>query len=219
MWNILKSNARKKLDAEKIKFESEKIKLEAERLDALYNIESKRLNDKISNACIKFRKKEKDRIKKLNEICPKCSSNKVVDKISQLKGEINGTSFGSMSFGSGYSSGSIHGSMDTYEINKCNDCGNEWKKVTYNNYGETSWDQKIRFLRLSISNFIQFPDKKEPYYVIETRNFWSGTKLEILPLLLEKEHIENEYYSVNKIIMDLIKGNEDILIDKLGFIK
>src|ERR1035437_6676954 len=129
MWEFLKSNARKereRIEAESIKQEAIDKELEEDRLQVVFESENKRLNTKLEEEIGKERKKENKRVKDSNEICPKCKSAKVVDKISQLKGEINGSSYGSSSFGmfggSSYGSGSIHGSMDTLEINKCNEC-------------------------------------------------------------------------------------------------
>lgn len=71
-------------------------------------------------------------VDKSNSICPSCKSENVNDRIQQVEGQINGSISGSnnsfLGFGSGSINGSIHGTIDTKEINKCNDCGNEWKK-------------------------------------------------------------------------------------------
>ena len=229
MWEILKSNARKKREAEIVRQEDISKNIEAQRLNSVYLTESKRLNDKLNSESTKYIKKDNKRIKDANEICPKCSSKKVVDKISQLKGEINGSSstYGGGSFLGGFSSfgsGSIHGSMDTFEINKCNECGNEWKKISYNHYGCPSWDEKMRFLRASIRYFNNKSEEQEPSYVKEVRDFWVGTKLEILSLLFTRTNFgkmylipEDNYVKLDMI--EIIKGKEDILINNLGFVK
>src|ERR1035437_8259100 len=98
MWEFLKSNARKereRIEAESIKQEAIDKELEEDRLQVVFGSENKRLNTKLD----KERKKENKRVKDSNEICPKCKSTKVVDKISQLKGELNGSSSSSSSFG------------------------------------------------------------------------------------------------------------------------
>ena len=220
MWNFLKSDARK----ERERLEEDKKNIEKERLNALYLIESVRLNDKLDQEINIFSITEKKKVKDENDICPKCGSNNVVDKISQLKGEINGTSFGTMSFGSGYSSGSIHGTMDTLEINKCNECSNEWKKIKYSNIGEPSWENKIRYLRLSIKNLKDNTYENEPFYIKSTIDFWTGTKLDILPLVIKNAYLGQwfDYYLNDYIkteVIEIIKNNEDILINNLGFIK
>jgi hypothetical protein len=62
--------------------------------------------------------------------CPNCNSKKgeIVNKIRQVQG--SGSVDGSFSSGLFYGSGSVHGSMkiDTFGVNHCNNCGNEWKK-------------------------------------------------------------------------------------------
>lgn len=76
--------------------------------------------------------------RKKNETCPHCGSKNVVQKVVRTKGEIHGKGSSSISGslsggffvlgGSVYGSGNskIDGNMDTFPINKCNDCGNEW---------------------------------------------------------------------------------------------
>ena len=225
MWEIFKSNARKERDiieSERVKQEGIDKTLEEERVYSIYELESKRLNDKLDEERSKYNEKEKINFEKSNGTCPKCSSTKVVDKISQLKGEINGSSSISGSLGGMFGSGSIHGSIDTLEINKCTECSNEWKKVPYNSNGAQSWENKIRYLRLSINNLVEKPDGKEPYYINCARDFWSGTKLDTLLLLIKNEHIGTGVWSdsyLKEIMIELIKGKEDILINKLGFIK
>jgi hypothetical protein len=104
---------------------------------------------------------------KSNQKCPKCGSTKVVDKISRIQGEINGSSSGSgssfLGCGSWSSSGSIRGEMDTNEINKCKDCEHEWKKVKYSG---SSWvSDKID------ANFGWITKFLEDYYKIENSTF------------------------------------------------
>lgn len=229
MWEFLKSKARKErelIESEKIKQEEIDKKIEEDRIEALYLIENKRLNDKLASEIEKYDKKEKKRIKKANEICPKCKSTKVVDKISQLKGEINGSSYNSSSFGllggSSYGSGSIHGSMDTLEINKCNECGNEWKKTFYNNYSTPSWENNLRFLRIAVNRLHAHPEEKEVYFIKDARDFWTGTSIELFQLFVERQYLGyssflDDYYRQEFIV--LIKDKYDILVNKLGFIK
>ena len=60
-------------------------------------------------------------------VCPKCRARKedIVDKIRQVQGK--GSVGGSFNLGFGSVSGSM--SIDTDEVNHCNKCGNEWKKM------------------------------------------------------------------------------------------
>jgi hypothetical protein len=65
-----------------------------------------------------------------NNTCPNCGAKKgnIVNKIRQVQG--GGNVDGSFSSNLFYGSGSVHGSMkiDTFGVNHCNSCGNEWKK-------------------------------------------------------------------------------------------
>jgi hypothetical protein len=60
---------------------------------------------------------------KQNDICPNCKSKNVIDSIKRTQGKIRGS--GNL-FGA-----EINGDIDTNEIRKCNDCGNEWKTYDY----------------------------------------------------------------------------------------
>lgn len=61
---------------------------------------------------------------RLNDICPKCESRLVVDKITRLQSE------GSISWNFFLGSWGIYwsSSMDTNEVNNCNDCWHQRKK-------------------------------------------------------------------------------------------
>ena len=63
-----------------------------------------------------------------NNKCPKCNSKNVNDRIQRIQGEFSGSISGSRSLFSGSLYGSSSGRIDTNGVNKCNDCGNEWKK-------------------------------------------------------------------------------------------
>lgn len=83
--------------------------------------------------------RDKKYAEQANSKCPKCGSKNVVNHIRRTKGEIHGN--GSISGFSSHSSGlfsshslsslngrsKIDGELDTLPVNKCNDCGNEWK--------------------------------------------------------------------------------------------
>jgi len=225
MWNFLKSSARKERDRIKsdiVKQEEISKKLEDDRLHALYLIESERLNDKIFEEKTNYEIQENKRVKHENETCPKCKSNKVVDKICQLKGNIEASS-SSTNLPNFISSSSISGSIDTVEINKCNECNNEWKKITYNK-ADISWDSKMRSLRKMLIPTTEFPTKEYLNEIEITKEFWIGTKIEILPLLIENENFgrNNVGYEGNfakESTIQLIKGKDEFLIELLGFIK
>ena len=78
---------------------------------------------------------EKKRVNSVNSKCPKCGSTNVVNHIKRAKGEIHGngtiSGFSSSSLFSSHSSlhghSKIDGKLDTYPVNKCNECGHEWE--------------------------------------------------------------------------------------------
>ena len=221
MWEFLKSNARK----ERERLEEEQKQLEIEQFETVYDETIKTLNDKILIENTKYDEAETQRIKDENSICPKCKSTKVVDKISQLKGEINGSSagygYGSL-FGGGYhSSGSIHGSLDTLEINKCNECGNEWKKIKYNHFGKTSLDTKLRYLRHSVEFFVKDEKPDESYLVKESREFWTGVRIDVMKEIVQRTYHSSYGLNEYKIeqMNETFNGQDDILVNKLGLIK
>jgi hypothetical protein len=92
-------------------------------------------------------------------ICPKCKSANINDRIKRFQGDINGRSSGNgwsvLGFGENQSSGYIKGKFDTSEVNKCNDCENEWKKWDGNLYTSRSdmIEKRLRSLRFAMLNF------------------------------------------------------------------
>ena len=226
MWEFLKSKARKEREILEKQLAEElelKEKLENEKIEALYLIESKRLNDKLTLEQERYYKKEKKRVKNANEVCPKCKSTNIVDKISQLKGEVNGSSYGGYGlFGQNY--GPIRGNIDTLEINKCINCTNEWKKVSFNSHFiAPSWENKFRILRLTVEYLSREIKSEEPSYVKDTIKFWSGTNLDLFKIFFEKQNLGyipffEDGYCREK-MFKAIEGKDDILIKKMGFIK
>lgn len=107
-------------------------------------------------------KKEQDN-KKSNHICPRCKSNEVIEVFGRQKGELKGSfnssssSSYSHSLFSGYSSsshsssGNIDGSLDTFKVNRCSECGHEWEKLPECVYlsekdyfpGKEDWDSYV----------------------------------------------------------------------------
>lgn len=67
-----------------------------------------------------------ERRKRINGTCS-CGSHNIVKQFKEIKGRING-SFGGSFLGVG---GYVSGGIDTYTVNHCNDCGNEWKEYEY----------------------------------------------------------------------------------------
>lgn len=77
-------------------------------------------------------------VREKNEVCPNCKSKNVIHHIKRVKGELHGKGKGyASSHSSNYLLSSFHesnasynssidGELDTYPVNKCKDCGNEW---------------------------------------------------------------------------------------------
>lgn len=66
-----------------------------------------------------------------NSVCPKCKSTSVNNRIKRIQGSLDGEVSGSSFLLAGSLYGSVHGSLDTNEVNKCNSCGHEWKVKDY----------------------------------------------------------------------------------------
>jgi len=112
---------KRKAAAEAAKLKEEKIfaKVKEE-----YKILKARADAKYSESYNNARQRQNDH----DNICPKCKSTNVNDRIQRLQGEFSGSISGSRSLFSGSLYGHSSGKIDTNEVNKCNDCGNEWKK-------------------------------------------------------------------------------------------
>lgn len=98
-----------------------------------YQILKKRVNDESQKSYDNAR----ERLISANDICPKCNSKNVNDRIQRLQGSFSGSVSGSSSFFGGSMSGHSSGSIDTNEVNKCNDCGHEWKKYKMSYLGSS----------------------------------------------------------------------------------
>lgn len=68
--------------------------------------------------------KDSERKKISDNTCVKCSSEKIVDKITQTTG--HGSVSGSFRFGHGSVSGQTN--IDTKPVNHCSECGHQWEK-------------------------------------------------------------------------------------------
>jgi len=131
--------------------------------------------------------KENAKICKENSVCPKCGSHNVINHIKRVKGEVHGSgsnrSYSSAShilFGGSYSHGSygsskIDGELDTFPVNKCKDCGNEWaiaekEKVSdYNNDDFSRYDSIAPgYLFRRVEEYLDM--KYDPYDVTEKFN-------------------------------------------------
>lgn len=179
--------------------------------------EIKAIKEKASAIADDQRNENRKAEEKSNSVCPKCNGTNVNDRIKCQQGELNGSFSGSswsaLTFGSSESHGSIIGSLDTNEVNKCNDCQHEWKKHkhTYTYSGDII-KNRLRLVKwhledLSAIRNVKFDpeDIKEEYNSLEEKKtamqnklknswkkdgikeFWSGTSLEALRYFI-KEH-------------------------------
>lgn len=145
-------------------------------------------------------KRDKEEYEKNNSVCPKCGHTVVVEHIQRIQGKIDGhTSGGIFGF-----AGSLHGSMDTNEVNFCTKCTHQWKKVDIVNYGGGNLiDVQISWLRINVSQYKgwnnvvfdptditeKFSSKEEKikhlyenYASIRKRtwDFWKDTSIEVI---------------------------------------
>lgn len=137
---------------------------------------------------------------KLNAKCPKCGSEYINDRIKRVQGDINVTNSGSSFLFSSSYHNETKAHIDTNEVNKCNDCGHEWKKnsSTYIGTYETTKDLiqyvvwyleqyhdlvNCEFDPLNIEEqYNSFEEKKsalqkrfdDSWIIPRTRNFWEG---------------------------------------------
>jgi DNA-directed RNA polymerase subunit M/transcription elongation factor TFIIS len=163
---------------------------------AQFQAVTKKLEDEASESYNKHKRWADEE----NSKCPKCGNKKVVDNIRRLQGEING-SFGGSLFGFG---GSMHGSMDTNEVNQCTnpECGHQWKKSVVT-YPSSSLDTYLLYVRWAIEHSENIAkvtydpnDIKSPYnsldeariaeinraenYKTHALEHWTGTCIEVI---------------------------------------
>lgn len=132
-----REEARKEKEAKELEAMQEKKRIYKERKDKI-DAWLKTYNDKMYSISSKLNSERRDRIDEENSICPKCGSKNVVHKVVRSKGEIHGSgsssisgsfgggllSIGGSMYGSGHSK--IDGEFDTYPVNRCKNCENEW---------------------------------------------------------------------------------------------
>lgn len=134
-WFGLKARAARKAEKERLKKEIKDAEKEDKRNRLIKIKEEFQILKKRAEAdSDKINETNKWWDSKTNDKCPKCGSKHVNERIKRLQGEFSGYIEGSMDGGflrgsSGYISGQSHGSIDTNEVNKCNDCQHEWKKA------------------------------------------------------------------------------------------
>lgn len=59
-----------------------------------------------------------------NSACPKCGGKDIINRFVKIQGEVDGHSHG-YPFGGSY--GSIEGKLNTFKVNECKVCGNQWE--------------------------------------------------------------------------------------------
>lgn len=235
MWDFFKTKSKEELEQEG---------LVAEKRVAKLKIELKSIQEKCTKLKDLEYKRVSDEEKKNNSICPKCKSTNVNDRIKRQQGEINGKFSGegwsALTFGSSHSSGSIKGSMDTNEVNKCNDCQHEWKKykgtyiyswgddvikkqldwlrgalrlfydAKYCKFDPMDLDEKYNSLEEKKSVLLKFAN--DSFYLRWVKDFWTGVSIDALEELVKK-YVTTSIYSNWKTYY-----NEELLLS-WGFIK
>jgi hypothetical protein len=148
----------------------------------------------------------RSRSQKTNSTCPKCSGTNVNHRIKRVQGKVDGDVHGSSFLFSGSLSGSLHGEMDTNEVNKCNDCQNEWKvndyKYTYGSelressidriYYYFYWIEKAKNVEFDKNNlsekFSSLEEKRkfemdkalnDSWSIREIKKVWGGYSIEL----------------------------------------
>ena len=136
-WFWLKARAAKKEEIAKQKkadedFAKERERTRLQRIKEEFQILKKRAEEEAD----KINDTNKWWTDKQNDKCPKCGSKHVNERIKRIQGQFDGYIDGDFTGGflrgsSGSIHGESHGSLDTNEVNKCNDCQHEWKKAKY----------------------------------------------------------------------------------------
>jgi hypothetical protein len=222
MWSIFK---KKKLKEEQLLM----IKKE-------YNI-IKEKAEKLSNEIYQL---NQNKIDKNNSVCPSCSSKYINDRIKRIQGSIEGGMSGGGSFICSSVSGYISGKIDTNEINKCNDCGHEWKKRKNNYQGVDKYiENKIDYVDYYLMGYSELKhckfnlhDLDEKYNSLEEKKaallndfenhwtiptikeFWGDISIEAF-IEISSKYL-NMWEEESKITKKRILKHKDILL-KLGF--
>jgi len=200
-----------------------------------------KLTNKASVEADKYNETGRDLERKRNSKCPKCGSTFVNDRIKRQQGKIDGSSSGAFFFGTGGFNSSLHGELDTNEVNKCNDCKNEWKKEKYkwrstskiaqDHIRQLAWQLEVlydaRHCDYDPSDIKETYDSKaekreglireanNSYRVNEIKRFFNGTSLKILKLFIDDNCPSYDDYYKRK--MEKYWNVNDLL--DLGFVQ
>lgn len=215
-------------DSKKETFQIKSIKEMSPEEKSMLKKQYEKLKDRLSLESVNDRKKEENRVKEINSKCPHCKSKNVNNRIKRLQGEISGSGSGSFS-GAGFLgigsirgsySSNIHGSIDTNEVNKCNDCQNEWKveKASYHSlWFDQLADRVISFLRIchQAQNDVEWNpnDLSQPYKSLEEKrqaeikkmqesfygkqvlDYFGQHSLELVKYVVEEEYLNRTYHA------------------------
>jgi len=197
-------------------------------------VEKRKILDKCEEIASKQNSSSYKRKSDKNDICPNCKSKNIVDAIKRVQGDIKGSISGG-----GFLSpinGRIGGNIDTNEIRKCQDCGNEWKKyecdyklkreVLHDKLNLIGWQlEDYDDLKNCTYNendlnekYNSLEEKKDAlreklnltYRVKEIEEFWTGVTFDMLDEFVK---LEENRYCARKIIDNYDKD----FILKMGF--
>ena len=267
MWNIFKSKAQKEKEAsEKLakqeaenKAKIEKERLKEEKIESLkkeYQDVSERFKKEIESKNDNIIETRKWSVERTNSTCPKCGSKKLIDKVSRIKGEIDGESSSSFSSNSSssifshYSSSrfdsesSLHGEIDTLSVNKCAECGNEWKKEEMKYSRPYDMEDYFEPIYYSLKEFYdaknvsfdssdlseKFNSKEEKtqhmldianksIWLEESKKYWSGVHTEVFNEILKNTIFWHKEYARNYIKEYNYKEKMSIFVNKIGMIE
>lgn len=188
-------------------------------------------------------KEDRDATNRHNNKCPKCGSSNVNDRIKRLQGAFEGEISGERTLFGGSFYGHSSGKLDTNEVNKCNDCNNEWKKsnndwtywkpIMEKNFERLGWVlegyQKALTAKIDPKDlnekYLTDADKKEAllkdaesdWRKKDLIKFFEGTSIETI-----KETAEREIWSSSYERSDLERfykfWDETLLKEKFGII-
>ena len=122
-------------------------------------------------------KEQKENQASHDGVCPKCKARKedIVDKIRQVQGNFN--------FKKKLFTSHIIISIDTYEVNKCICCSNEWKKFKIKYITKTD---VVRVALKYLADVINNNDNKK--WKLETIQIFDGSYAESIHLILNNNH-------------------------------
>jgi predicted Zn-ribbon and HTH transcriptional regulator len=208
MWNYFKNRKLKKSQEESQK------KLLAEQRVIAIKSEIRHIDEKVNTILREYHESETNEYEKINGTCPKCKSTRVNDRIKRQQGSIDGYISGERSLFSGSLYGQIKGELDTNEVNKCNECGHEWKKLKVDyKWSRDIFESEFRYIIFLLKAYYEvreckfdaldldekyssFEEKKDAlmkeaqsewsWKCDRIKKFWDGISIESFNILAEK---------------------------------